>query len=182
MGLCRQVADAGKTAVTQITKEIQTRVAVHADETVWRESGQNGYVWLISSTAGCLYEFHRSRAHYVLKGLMGQHRSAGLISDFYCGYNEYSEPQQRCGVHFLRDVHRLKEKYPTDASVQRWATAVRALYDDGSAYCRLNERDAALRQVKKEVFEERAHEGAVSRGDGRQQCGRAAGKPGGCGA
>src|SRR4029078_12901637 len=38
------------------TQQIQSRVRqspiVHGDETVWREEGQNGYVWLFATPAG----------------------------------------------------------------------------------------------------------------------------------
>ena len=32
-----------------------------------------------------------------------------LVSDFYCGYNEYAGKHQRCWMHLLRDLHELKE-------------------------------------------------------------------------
>ena len=37
-------------------------------------------------------------------------------------------------VHFLRDGHELKEKYPQDAPLHRWAASVKAIYEQAVAW------------------------------------------------
>jgi len=41
---------------------------------------------------------------------------------------------QRCWVHFLRDGHELKEKYPHDEHLHRWAASVKAIYEQAVAW------------------------------------------------
>jgi hypothetical protein len=56
-----------------------------------------------------------------------------LVSDFDSGYHYYLGPHQRCWVHLLRDVHKLKQQYPTEG-VLEWAKQLRDLYDRAKAF------------------------------------------------
>lgn len=109
---------------------------VHADETGWRENGQNGYIWSFSTPGdkanGPVRYFERdeSRAQAVLARILGDKQKGHLVSDFYCGYNDYAGPQQRCWVHLLRDLHELKEKHKAESEVVEWAESLRQTYDD----------------------------------------------------
>ena len=110
---------------------------VHADETGWREDGQNGYVWGFSTPGEeglrC-YLYDRSRGQQVVERVLGEAFQGVLVSDFYGAYNVYRGRHQRCWVHLLRDLHALKEEHPEDDGVQAWAQAVRALYDRAQAF------------------------------------------------
>jgi transposase len=110
---------------------------LHGDETSWRENGQNGYIWAFSTPgdeAVRYYEYDSSRGQAVLKRILGGKFHGHLVSDFYCGYNEYAGKHQRCWTHLLRDLHELKEGHEQDVDVVGWALAVRALYDDAQAW------------------------------------------------
>jgi hypothetical protein len=110
---------------------------LHGDETSWRENGQNGYVWSFSTPgedAVRYYEYDPSRAQAVVKRMMGGQFSGHLVSDFYCGYNDYAGKHQRCWAHLLRDLHHLKEANPSAREVQDWAQAVQTSYDAAQAW------------------------------------------------
>lgn len=110
---------------------------LHGDETSWRENGQNGYIWAFSTPgedAVRYYEYDHSRGQAVLKRILEGRFEGHLVSDFYCGYNDYAGKKQRCWVHLLRDLHSLKDNHPQQAEVQAWAQAVRACYDDAQAW------------------------------------------------
>ena len=113
---------------------IRASPAVQADETGWRENGQNGYIWSASTPTVRYYEYHHSRGHEVVEALLGSDFQGVLGSDFYAAYNVHQGLHQRCWVHFLRDGHDLKEQYPDDAEVQQWATDVKAVYERAMAY------------------------------------------------
>ena len=69
------------------------------DETVWREDGDNGYVWATSTPTGCrYYEFALSRGGAVAEHILGADFHGTWVTDFYAG------PHQRCWVHLLRDL------------------------------------------------------------------------------
>jgi transposase len=113
---------------------IRASPAVQADETGWREDGENGYIWSVSTPTVRYYEYHHSRAGEVVKQLIGEHFQGVLGSDFYAGYNIHAGLHQRCWVHFLRDVHDLKKKFPQDEALLTWATNVKAIYDEAVAW------------------------------------------------
>jgi transposase len=110
---------------------------LHGDETSWRENGQTGYIWSFSTPgedAVRYYEYDVSRAQVVVKRFLDGQFSGHLVSDFYCGYNDYAGKHQRCWAHLLRDLHDLKEAHPQDADVVGWVQAVQATYDAAQAW------------------------------------------------
>lgn len=132
----------------------------HMDETGWREDGQNGVVWGLSTggpQAVRYYHFDRSHAGEVATRLLGDF-AGHLSSDFSGVYNAYSGKHQRCWTHLLRDLHDLKKAHAENAEVLAWAKEVRALYDKAQAALQRPmpltppQREALYRQL-----EDRAH-------------------------
>src|SRR4249919_1261156 len=108
--------------------EIRASPAIQADETGWREDGENGYIWSVSTPSVRYYEYHHYRAGEVVKQLIGEDFEGVLGSDFYAGYNIHQGLHQRCWVHYLRDVHELKKDFPQDEALLSWAKGVKAIY------------------------------------------------------
>src|SRR5487761_2095083 len=132
--LLRRVGERGIPTLTQIRDTARRRAVVHADETTWRESGQNGYAWLLATPEGERYvEYHHSRAGGVANALLGEDFRGVLVSDFYGGYNDTPGGRhQRCWVHLLRDARTLRDAHADDLSFQgretrAWAAAVLTL-------------------------------------------------------
>jgi hypothetical protein len=123
--------------VQSVTHELHERVrhspVVHGDETVWREEGQNGYVWCFCTPAGeRYYEYDRSRAGAVAKRILGAEFKGTLVTDFYAAYNDFPGEHQRCWAHLLRDLHALKEEHREtkyNEEVLEWTAQLRKLYD-----------------------------------------------------
>ena len=128
--LLRRVATQGQGAVAQVRERIRASPVVQADETGWRENGQNGYVWFAGTPTGERYfEYHRSRAGAVINTLLGEDFSGVLGSDFYAGYNDTPGGRhQRCWAHLLRDLHALKVEHAATLEVVIWAKAVKDVY------------------------------------------------------
>jgi transposase len=114
--------------------QIRASPAIQADETGWREDGSNGYIWSVATPSIRYYEYHHSRAGEVVKSLIGEDFGGVLGSDFYAGYNIHQGLHQRCWVHFLRDVHELKEDWPHDESLRTWASCVKTIYEQAVAW------------------------------------------------
>jgi transposase len=135
--ILHDVQHATQPALEALKQAARTSPILHGDETGWRENGQNGYIWSFSTPgddAVRYYEYDRSRAQAVVKRILDGQFAGHLVSDFYCGYNQYAGKQQRCWVHLLRDLRALKEAYPEDDAVQTWAQQVRTVYDDAKAW------------------------------------------------
>jgi transposase len=135
--LLHRVRQASAEELEVLQAAMQASPVAYADETIWREDGQNGYVWSVNvpgPQAIRLYYYHHSRSRWVIKGILGNMFRGVLNSDFLGSYNIYAGPHQRCWVHLLRDLHALKEDHPDDVAVVAWAKAVRELYDEAQAF------------------------------------------------
>jgi transposase len=131
--LLHRIKHHGQPRLDALREEIRASPAVQADETGWREDGSNGYIWSVSTPSVRYYEYHHSRAGEVIKQLIGSEFEGVLGSDFYAGYNIHQGLHQRCWIHFLRDIHDLKEEVRQDEEVLRWAKAVKAIYEQALA-------------------------------------------------
>src|SRR5216684_255206 len=132
--LLHRIREHAQPVLDALKAEIRASPAVQADETGWREDGSNGYIWSVSTPSVRYYEYHHSRAGEVVKHLIGEDYDGVLGSDFYAGYNIHQGLHQRCWVHYLRDAHELKEKYPHDEHLFTWAASVKAIYDAAVAW------------------------------------------------
>jgi hypothetical protein len=135
--ILHDVKQATLPALGELKQQARRSPILHGDETTWRQAGQNGYVWSFSTPgddAVRYYEYDHSRAQAVVKRFLAGQFMGHLVSDFYCGYNEYAGKKQRCWVHLLRDLHNLKHPEQQDAAVVAWAQAVRSCYDSAQAW------------------------------------------------
>jgi transposase len=153
--LLHRVSAASQEELQSLYDAARASAVVHADETGWREDGQNGYIWTLSVPGPepiRLFHYNPSRSRFVVKGLLGSldHRFQGVLcSDFLGSYNIYDGPHQRCWVHLLRDLHKLKKEHPDHVIVHAWAKAVRHLYDEAEEFVRAtsppHERERKIR-------------------------------------
>jgi hypothetical protein len=132
--LLHRMKDQMQPQIDALKMQIRASPALQADETGWREDGENGYIWSVSTPTLRYYEYHHSRAGAVVKHLIGEDFAGVLGSDFYAGYNIHQGWHQRCWVHFLRDVHDLKELHPQNSLLLGWARAVKNLYEQAVAW------------------------------------------------
>ena len=128
--LLHRIREYAQPTLGQLKAEIRASPAIQADETGWREDGLNGYIWSVSTPRIRYYEYHHSRSGEVVKQLIGENFQGVLGSDFYAGYNIHQGLHQRCWVHFLRDVHDLKDDFPQNEELLGWAKDVKALYEE----------------------------------------------------
>ena len=132
VGAIRQTAQKAQPMVAGILDRVRASPVVHADETGWRQSGANGYVWTFSTPTE-RYFLRRGRGKTVVDEALSDAFSGVLVSDFYAAYHHYDGPKQRCWAHLLRDIHDLRTLYPDDAPLARWADAVHGIYDRAKA-------------------------------------------------
>ncbi len=127
-GLVKQ----GGSQLADILAQIRQSPVIHADETGWREDGQNGYAWVLTTPEGLrYYERDQSRAGVVLLRLIGEFKGI-VASDFYGGYNQYAGRHQRCWVHLLRLMQKVAAaEGGQSAEVTAWLGQLRGLYERG---------------------------------------------------
>ena len=142
----RRVAGRAQTELAGIVERIRGSPVVHADETGWREEGQNGYVWTFS-TPTQRYFLRRGRNKEVVDEVLGEEFVGVLVSDFYAAYHHYDGPKQRCWAHLLRDIHDLRVLYPKDDRLSRWAGAVHRLYRQAVAFAHPSDKQRRTAQL-----------------------------------
>ncbi len=145
--------------VAEVKAQIRASPAVQMDETSWREDGSNGYIWEAATPQLRYYEYHHSRGSEVVKQILGEHYEGVVSSDFYAAYNIHEGLHQRCWVHFVRDVHDLKERFPDDAALHQWSQAVkdlieRAEADAGPEASLPPTHQEAARRAQQQVYEQ----------------------------
>jgi transposase len=84
----------------------------HADETGWRNDGQNGYARLFCTALLSIFLFKNTRAASVPKGVFGSEDLPGvLVVDRYNAYNKLPLKIQYCYAHLLRDLEKLGKDF-----------------------------------------------------------------------
>ncbi|MFH1421387.1 MAG: transposase [Planctomycetota bacterium] len=77
----------------KIVKEYRRSSVKHADETGWRNNGENGYAWLFCTDKISIFRFRKTRPSAVPKEVLGTKKLPGvLIVDRYAGYNKVVAP------------------------------------------------------------------------------------------
>ena len=147
----RTVAEQAATEVERIRARIRAGPVVHADETSWRQNGQNGYVWTFGTPSAMLFAYGR-RTKDMVDQVLGETFAGALVSDFYAAYHHYDGPKQRCWAHLLREIHELRVAHPADETLGAWAAAVHVVYADAVAFRHPDPR-ARLRAMRR--FEDR---------------------------
>ncbi len=99
--LLHRIKEFAQPVLDGLKTTIRTSPAVQADETGWRQDGQNGYIWSVSTPTSRYYEYHHSRGGEVVKHLIGENFQGVLGSDFYGGYNIHQGLHQRGSGSFL---------------------------------------------------------------------------------
>jgi len=100
----------------------------HADETTWRNDGQNGYGWLFGTTDTAIFRFRHSRSGKVAQEVLGKEQLPGvLVVDRYAGYNKAPCNIQYCYAHLLRDVQDLEKEFPDNEEITTFVEAAAPL-------------------------------------------------------
>lgn len=123
--LLHRIREYAQPVLNDLKAQVRGSPAVQADETGWREDGINGSIWSVSTPSIRYYEYHHSRAGAVIKQMIGENFPGVLGNDFYAGYNIHQGLHQRCWVHFLHDIHDLKDDFQEDEGLRTWAKGVK---------------------------------------------------------
>jgi predicted RecB family nuclease len=102
----------------QILQRLCSGRLLHVDETSAGVMGKEGYVWVLTSLEEVAYFYTPTRAgdaiQAMLKGFSGV-----LVSDFYAIYDAIQCPQQKCLIHFIRDLNEELLNHPYDNELKQ---------------------------------------------------------------
>jgi len=115
-------------ALEKLQEEYRQAAVKHADETSWRNDGQNGYSWLFCNCEISLFRFEKTRSSEIPLDVMGDQPLPGVLCvDRYGGYNKVPCHIQYCYAHLLRDVQDLEKKYPKNKEIKKYVGSMASL-------------------------------------------------------
>ena len=100
---------------------------LYADETKVMVHGKAGYVWAFTNLQEVVYLFHAARDGTVLQRVIDGFKGV-LVSDFYGIYDAPECEQQKCVIHFIRDLNDDLMLYPFDEELADLASGFTRLF------------------------------------------------------
>jgi hypothetical protein len=93
---------------------------IHADESKVVVKSKAGYVWAFTNLEEVVYVYTPTREGTILEGMLAEFTGV-LVSDFYTAYDAPKCPQQKCLIHFMRDVNDDVFHNPFDEDLKQLA-------------------------------------------------------------
>ena len=88
--------------------------------------GKEGFVWVLTNLEEVAYFHTPTRAGDTIKAMLKEF-SGVLVSDFYAVYDAIECPQQKCLIHFIRDLNDDLLKHPYDNELKQLVGAFAGL-------------------------------------------------------
>ncbi len=127
-GFRYQLKRAGSPLYQKLIQALKTGSFIHADETGWKMDGKTRWLWKFSNKKICISHIDKSRGQIVVNRIIGDKYNGVLISDFLSAYNKIpTKNKQRCLVHILRDLKKVKEYWHDDREVLRYITRLKEM-------------------------------------------------------
>lgn len=102
----------------RLVRQYRKAPVKHADETGWRNDGDNAYGWLFCTKKVSIFRFRKSRSAAVVREVLGEKKLPGvLLVDRYGAYNKAPCKIQYCYAHLLRDVEDIQRAFPDSKEV-----------------------------------------------------------------
>ena len=125
-GFKAMIAHAYHGVYDDLLKRLCNGPLLHVDETSVSVKGKNGYVWVLASMDHVAYFYTPTREGATIRAMLKNFVGV-LVSDFYAAYNSIECPQQKCLIHFIRDLNDALLKCPYDEELRELARAFAGL-------------------------------------------------------
>lgn len=130
-GFRYQLKRAGSPLYHRLMESLKHGSFIHADETGWKVDGINHWLWKFSNKKVSVSHIDESRGQKVVEKIIGDKYSGVLISDFLSAYNKIpAKSKQRCLIHIMRDLKKVKEYWRDDPEVLRYIIRLRKILED----------------------------------------------------
>ena len=111
MNFDRKATDRGRELYEQLRVMLQSANVAYADETSWREDGQNHYVWFGGNAHLAFYQIADNRSGDSAVQLLGEAFDGVLVSDDYAAYNAVgAKHQQTCWNHLRTSAKEIAQQ------------------------------------------------------------------------
>lgn len=110
----------------KIIQNILCSPFIHADETTVSILGENQYVWIFTTDKHISFKLSKNREASTAIDFLKDYKGI-LISDFFSGYDNVECLQQKCWVHFIRDLNNNLWDNPFDKEYESFVSEIRNL-------------------------------------------------------
>lgn len=124
----QRLADRARPTYELILDALRQAHVVHADETGWRISNVNAWLWVFSCKDTTIYAIRTSHGHDVPADILGPDFDGFLIVDGWAAYDVLDYAKGRCNAHILRRAKDLLDIVP--AKETKYLDALIALLQD----------------------------------------------------
>jgi len=125
-----QLKRAGSPLYRLLMESLKKGSFIHADETGWKVDGHTRWLWKFSNKRVSVSHIDESRGQKVPEEIIGDKYSGVLISDFLSAYNKISaKAKQRCLIHILRDLEKVKTYWRDDPTVMRYCQRLQEIFE-----------------------------------------------------
>ena len=114
-------AESYRSTYDNLLKKLSSGCLLHVDETSISVRGVSCYVWVLASLDEVAYFYTSTRGSDTIHALL-KNFSGVLVSDFYAAYDAIDCPQQKCLIHFIRDLNSGILEHPYDIGLKRLAS------------------------------------------------------------
>ena len=104
----------------EILEAIVASPVLHIDETTVKLRKVKGYVWVLTTFNQVYYLYRPTREAEFLKEMLAGFHGV-IVSDFFAGYDSLPCQQQKCIIHFVRDIDDDLLRNPFDEELKRLA-------------------------------------------------------------
>ena len=133
-GFRYQLKRAGSPLYETLKTSLKKGSFIHADETGWRVDGKSRWLWKFSNKKVSVSHIDESRGQKVVEKILGHEYKGSLITDFLSAYNKIeTKAKQRCLVHILRDLKKVKEYWTDDGEVLEYVGRLKKIFEDAIA-------------------------------------------------
>jgi transposase len=122
----QRLAELARPSYELLLDALRRAHVVHADETGWRISNVNAWLWVFSSKDVTIYAIRRSRGHDVPEEVLGADFDGFLIVDGLQAYDVLDYAKGRCNAHILRRAKDLIDIVPP-REIERLESLIRLL-------------------------------------------------------
>jgi len=110
LGFEKRARKNGEPLYEDLIEKMRCSDIVHADETYWREDGENVIAWYAGNQDVAVFRIDPHRSADAAELLLGERIEGLLVTDAYAGYNSISvQARQSCLAHLLRKAREISE-------------------------------------------------------------------------
>jgi len=138
----------------ELKGEVRKQPKVNIDETGLRVNGDNHWLWNFITDTVSLFKIDKSRGSKVPENVLGKDYDGIVGSDFWPAYSRLNCKKQKCLVHLLRDIKKLKEKKKVTDEEKIFCRSLKTII---TYAVNLRKRDIPIEVTrwKKQLLEER---------------------------